>query len=56
MTTGYERRPRPRFGGSKAGKGRKTANRVNGTTPVFPIHTPEVDAQAPAAQVAPKTP
>jgi len=41
---------------AKAGKGRKTANRVNGTTPVFPIHTPEVDAQAPAAQVAPKKP
>jgi len=36
--------------------GRKAKNhRANhGTTPAFPIHTPEVDANAPAAQVSPK--
>jgi hypothetical protein len=36
-----------------AGKARKAANR-RGTTPKFPVHTPEVDAAAPAAQVAGK--
>ena len=40
---------------AKAGKERKTRARIDGTTPKFPIHTPEVDANAPAAQVAPKT-
>lgn len=35
-----------------AGRDRKAANR-RGTTPVFPIHTPEIDAAAPPAQVAP---
>jgi len=36
--------------------GRKAKNfRANhGTTPSFPIHTPEVDASAPAAQISPK--
>jgi hypothetical protein len=37
-----------------AGRARKTALRNKGTTPIFPIHTPEIDAAAPAAQVAPK--
>jgi hypothetical protein len=37
-----------------AGKARKAANRNHGTTPPFAIHTPEVDAAAPAAQVAGK--
>ncbi len=35
----------------KAGRARKAAIRVNGTTPSFPIHTPEADANAPAAQL-----
>ena len=39
---------------AKAGKDRKTAARRDGSTPAFPIHTPEVDANAPAAQVSPK--
>ncbi len=30
------------------GKVRKAALRADGTTPVFPIHTPEADANAPA--------
>ncbi|MCB9682952.1 MAG: hypothetical protein H6733_15915 [Alphaproteobacteria bacterium] len=37
-----------------AGRARKNALNNKGTTPAFPIHTPEIDAQAPAAQVAPK--
>jgi len=36
-----------------AGKDRKASNRNHGTTPPFPIHTPEIDAAAPAAQVSP---
>lgn len=36
------------------GKARKADARNKGTTPVFPIHTPEIDAAAPAAQVSPK--
>lgn len=40
---------------ANAGKERKRDARLNGTTPAFPVHTPEVDANAPAAQVAPKT-
>lgn len=35
------------------GKTRKAQLR-KGTTPAFPVHTPEVDAAAPAAQVSPK--
>ena len=31
----------------KAGKARKTQARIHGTTPKFPIHTPEADANAP---------
>jgi len=38
---------------ANAGKARK-AKLAKGTTPAFPIHTPEVDANAPAAQVSPK--
>lgn len=38
----------------KMGKVRKAALANKGTTPVFPIHTPEIDAAAPAAQVSPK--
>ena len=36
------------------GRLRKARLRNQGSTKAFPIHTPEVDAQAPAAQVAPK--
>ena len=32
----------------KAGRDRKRQLVANGTTPVFPIHTPEADANAPA--------
>ena len=35
------------------GRDRKRHARIHGTTPAFPIHTPEVDAAAPAAQVPP---
>ena len=38
-----------------AGAVRKAQARNKGSTPVFPIHTPEVDANAPKAQVSPKT-
>ena len=30
------------------GKERKRKLRIHGTTPVFPIHTPEADANAPS--------
>lgn len=40
----------------RMGADRKARNRNHGTTPAFPIHTPEVDANAPAAQVSPKAP
>lgn len=46
----WTRRERRR---KNAGKDRKAVNR-RGTTPKFPIHTPEIDAAAPAAQVADK--
>jgi hypothetical protein len=36
-----------------AGKTRKAENR-KGTTPAFPIHTPEADANAPKAQLKPE--
>ena len=36
------------------GKERKAALRNKGSTPIFPIHTPEIDAAAPPAQVSPK--
>ena len=37
-----------------AGKEGKKERRSKGTTPPFPVHTPEVDAKAPPAQVSPK--
>ena len=37
------------------GRKRKAALRNKGSTPAFPIHTPEIDAAAPPAQVAPKS-
>lgn len=36
-----------------AGAARKRALENKGSTPAFPIHTPEADANAPAAQVSP---
>jgi hypothetical protein len=36
------------------GRARKAALRNKGSTPVFPIHTAEIDAAAPAAQVSPR--
>ncbi len=39
---------------AKAGADRKKLNEKVGSTPAFPLHTPEVDAAAPAAQVSPK--
>ena len=35
------------------GTDRKRSLDSKGTTPAFPVHTPEVDAAAPKAQVAP---
>jgi hypothetical protein len=40
---------------AKMGADRKAHARIHGTTPAFPIHTPEIDANAPADQVAPKS-
>jgi len=37
----------------KAGRARKAHARNHGTTPAFAIHTPEADANAPAAQLSP---
>lgn len=37
------------------GKERKAKIRAHGTTPKFPIHTPEADANAPAEQLSPAT-
>ena len=50
QTTRYKRKLRR----AKAGKERKRKNRNQGTTPVFPIHTPEADANAPQ-QAKPST-
>jgi hypothetical protein len=36
----------------KAGRKAKNQRAIHGTTPAFPIHTPEADANAPA-QVSP---
>lgn len=47
--TMYKRKLRAKNAGAK----RKIALENKGTTPVFPIHTPEADANAPA-QVSPK--
>ncbi len=38
---------------AKMGKVRLTKIRRDGTTPRFPVHTPESDANAPAAQLSP---
>lgn len=45
---------RRRLRRARAGRDRKAAVEKHGTTPKFPVHTPEVDANAPAAQVSPK--
>lgn len=37
----------------KMGAARKTHNRLHGSTPAFPIHTPDADANSPAAQLSP---
>ncbi len=39
----------------KTGRAAAARRRIDGTTPAFPIHTPEVDAAAPAAQVSNKS-
>lgn len=39
----------------RMGADRKAQIRANGTTPAFAIHTPEADANAPAAQLSPAT-
>ncbi len=38
----------------KAGRARKAAAQALGTTPAFPIHTPESHANAPEAQLPKK--
>ena len=48
--TRFRRKLRAKNAGRKA----KNARANHGTTPKFAIHTPEVDANAPAAQVSPK--
>ncbi len=48
--TRFRRKLREKNAGRKA----KNHRANHGTTPAFPIHTPEVDANAPAAQVSPK--
>jgi hypothetical protein len=48
--TRFRRKLREKNSGRKA----KNFRANHGTTPAFPIHTPEVDANAPAAQVAPE--
>lgn len=37
------------------GRARKNALKNKGSTKPFPIHTPEVDAAAPPAQISPKS-
>ena len=44
---------RRRLRRAKMGRDRKRLNNLRGTTPTFPIHTPEIDAAAPPAQVSP---
>ena len=39
---------------SKMGRARKAAAVIHGTTPAFPIHTADADANAPKAQLSPK--
>ena len=43
QTTRYKRKLRAK----KAGRTNKAERRNKGTTPAFPIHTPEADANAP---------
>lgn len=38
----------------KMGAQRKADLRNHGSTPAFPIHTPEADANAPVEQISPK--
>lgn len=35
------------------GKDRKARARIDGTTPKFPVHTADADANAPAAELSP---
>ncbi len=49
--TKFIRKRKARRMGSK----RRTHARVHGTTPAFPVHTPEADANAPAPQVCGKS-
>lgn len=44
---------RRRIRHNNAGRAAKNHRALHGTTPAFPIHTPEADANAPA-QVSPK--
>jgi len=44
---------RRRLRRARAGRDRKRALNSKGTTPTFPVHTPEADANAPN-QVSPK--
>lgn len=48
--TSFRRKQKAR----RSGHGAKAKRRLYGSTPAFPIHTPEVDANAPAAQVSDK--
>jgi hypothetical protein len=45
---------RRRLRRARMGADRKKLAERDGTTISFPIHTPEIDAAAPAAQVSPK--
>ena len=47
--TKYRRRLRR----AKMGTERKARARNQGTTPAFPIHTPDADANAPSEQLSP---
>lgn len=49
QTTRFKRHLRKK----RLGRRRKARARNQGTTPVFPVHTPEADANAPKAQLAP---
>jgi hypothetical protein len=51
QTTRFKRKLRAK----RAGRSRKNDNVNKGTTPKFPVHTAEADANAPAAQVSPKS-
>lgn len=49
-----ETRFRRKLRRKKMGKIRKAKLRNHGTTPVFPVHTPEADANAPKEQLSSK--